>query len=493
MKKLVWFATALALAACGDDAGTDTPDAGTDAPVNPDASPGFTPPMAHSFQLSSAGPDVIMSATPGPNGGFYAAGWVAADTDPATPKHVVVVKLLASGMPDSTFGTNGVANTQVPFVGGIDEIDVATQSSGKIIVSATVAAATSNPEDAADRDIALIRLTTAGELDETFGDNGVVTHSFSTSRAVTSGNPARDGVRGLAVGPQDAIFVHGYQLAEGTVMGGTDPRTDTDFVIAKFDASGELVTSYGDGGTRTLDIYNNADGVHSGATARGIHAFADGSVIAGGYANAGLTMGPQAVLIKLTPDGDFDPAFDDDGWFHDTVLGVQTEVYNVAVHGDHIVTAGYGRDTGSINDWISLRFKANTGVRDKTWGGDGEVLFDPTPDDNMAGSNCRNAIALPDGKTMLLGSSSRMTNNGGANPEVQDAVFAILDENGELDTGYGTGIVTYALGDDGVDAFWGGAVNGGNALIVGFRGAKAGNAQTATDNDDAYAVLLPLR
>jgi uncharacterized delta-60 repeat protein len=277
------------------------------------------------------------------------------------------------------------------------------------------------------------------------------------------------------------------------MMGSDDLRTDTDFVIAKFDADGDLVTSWGDNGVRTLDIYNNSDGVHSNATARGIHAFSDGSVLAGGYAQAGLTTGPQAVLIKLTPTGAFDTAFANGGWFHDTVLGTQTEVYNFAVHGTKFVTAGYGRDTGSINDWISLRFDLSTGALDPTWADDGKMLFDPTPDDNMAGSNCRNAIALPGGKTLLIGSSSRGSNNGGANPEVQDAVFAVLDDTGALDTRYGTGIVTYALGDDGVDQFWGGAVNGNNALIVGYRGAKAANAQTASDNDDAYAVILPLR
>ena len=129
--------------------------------------------------------------------------------------------------------------------------------------------------------------------------------------------------------------------------------------------------------------------------------------------------------------------------------------YNVAIHGSNIVTGGYGRNTGTINDFISLRFNLDTGARDTTWGApaftDGKVLFDPTPGDNMAGSNCRNAVALPGGKTLLIGSSNRTTNNGGANPEVQDAVFAVLTATGTLDTSFGTGVNTYKLGDDGVE------------------------------------------
>lgn len=500
MKKLVM--TTLLAAACGDN-GATSPDAGVDstAPDAPaDSGSDYTPPAAHSFMLSAAGHDRIMSVAAGPSGSFYAAGFRAADLQPATPSNIVIVKLGANGVPDATFGTDGVLDTQIAFRGGSDEIDVVTLADGKLLVSATVAAATVNAADPNDTDIALIRITADGELDQTFGGgDGYVVHSFNESILNTATPPAavgRDAVRSLAIGTNGEIFVHGAQRGEGTVMGGATPRIDTDFVIAKLTSAGALDTSYGGGDGKYLqDIYY--DNKHSSATPHGLVVFDDGAVVAGGYASSGISGGPQAVLIRLHPDGTPDANFGTDGLFHDVVLGWQTEVYNIARHGDQIVTGGYGRENEmpNTNDFISLRFAAATGARDTTWGGssatDGKVLFDPTPGNKESGSNCRNAVALPDGKTLLLGSSSRSLNSSSSpDPAAQDAVFAVLDENGAMDTSYGTGVVTYTLGDDGADQFWGAAASGNNVLIVGWRGTKG--TASATNNDDAYGVLLPL-
>jgi hypothetical protein len=163
---------------------------------------------------------------------------------------------------------------------------------------------------------------------------------------------------------------------------------------------------------------------------------------------------------------------------------MQTEVYNFAMHGTHVVTGGYGRNAGTTNDWVSLRFDVMTGARDTTWGGapNGAVLFDPSG--TMAGANCRNAIWLTNGKTLLTGSI------GPGNMPAQDAAFAVLDASGKLDAAFGTGIVTYPLGANGNDQFWGGVVSGGTALVVGYQGG--GTTQSETTNDDSYAVVLPL-
>jgi len=145
--------------------------------------------------------------------------------------------------------------------------------------------------------------------------------------------------------------------------------------------------------------------------------------------------------------------------FHETVLTIQTAVYNFAIHDTHLVTAGYGRNTGTTNDYVSLRFGLASGQRDLTWGGapNGAVVFDPSG--RMLGSNCRNAIALPHGKTLMTGST------GPSNMPSQDAVFAVLDASGALDTRYGDG--------------------------VGYQGGLA--TQTDLVNDDAYGVVFEIQ
>lgn len=475
MKNLVWITAAL-LAACGDNlAGPDAGN-GADAPITPDApidgTSTFTPPTPFSFGLSATGPDQMQGAFPGPNGTFYAAGFTS--TGPTDPKTVVVARYTATG-PDTTWGTNGIATTSLVTPGSAGEIDVVTQSDGKVIVASTVVGGLLSD----DRDVAVIRLSTTGQLDTTFGVGGTRLLDLSSKGTGT----VMDGARGLGVDGAGNIYVNAVQLAPGLVTGGVLPRTDSEFAVIKLTAAGAVDTNWATGGKYLRDIYiGNA---HSNATPRGIQVLTDGTVVVGGYSNA-ITGTPQPVVFKLTPAGTPDTAFATGGLYHEEVLAAQTEVYNFAVHGNQLVTAGYGRAAGMINDWISLRFDLATGVRDTAWGGtsNGAVVFDPSG--AMLGSNCRNAVALPAGKTMLIGST------GPSNMPAQDAVFAILDATGHLDTTFGTGIVKFELGANGNDQFWDAAVSGNKVLVVGYMGGGAAASQTTTMNDDAYGVVLTL-
>ncbi len=459
----------------GNDAAVDndaaTPDAATDAPAVFDAAPDavapFVKPTPFAIPLSAGGPDQLQSAVAGPNGTFYLAGFAAQTLTGA--KYVTVVKRTATGL-DTTFGTAGIATTAVEFAGGSDEIDIAVQPSGKIIVAATVANATNS----ADRDIAVLRLGTDGKLDTTFGTSGVRILDLNTAVDATLA-AQRDASRGLAIGAGGIIYVHGIQR-------GLLTRTDSDFAVVRLTENGTVDTTFGTAGKFTVDFGSPS----ANATARGIHVMSDGSIIAGGYASSSISGDtPQPVLYKLTSAGALDTAFAEKGLFHATVLTLQTEVYDFAVHGTNLVTGGYGRNTGTTNDWISLRFDSATGKRDMTWGTSGAVFFDPSG--TNLGSNCRNSIALPNGKTLLLGST------GPSNTPQQNAVFSIVTGTGALDTSYGTGInvFPFGTGEGGSDQFWGGATSGNYIIAVGFKGA--GTTQTEQLNDDAYGVIFPLQ
>ncbi len=444
-------------------------DVGGDTSAQTDAAKPFTKPTPFAVALSGTGPDQLQSVTAGPNGTFYAAGFVA--TTAAGPKLVTVVKLTTTGL-DPSFGAGGVAKTAIEFAGGAGEIDLAVQPSGKIVVSATVA----NAIATADRDVAVFRLDATGALDATFGDAGVRVIDFNTALDASQ-SAQRDAARGIALGPGGVIYVSAVQR-------GLLARTDSDYGVAKLTVDGAVDATFASGGKFSLDFGTPS----ANATARGIRALPGGGVIVAGYASSSISGNTtQPVLFKLTSGGALDSAFGDNGIFHAPVLTLQTEAYAVALHGGSLVTGGYGRNTGTTNDWVSLRFDATTGVRDTKWGNapNGAVLFDPSG--KALGSACRNAIGLPGGKTLLLGST------GPSNTTTQDAVFAVLDANGVLDTSYGTGVQVFPLGsgEGGSDQFWSGAVSGTNVLVVGFRGA--GTTQTDQLNDDAYAVAFPLQ
>jgi hypothetical protein len=152
--------------------------------------------------------------------------------------------------PVPTFGTGGVAVTlPSTFKGGADELDLAVQSTGKLLVSATVANAT-NPSD---RDVAVVRLDTNGTLDATFGVAGVRVLDLSTAHDNAGTLVGLDGARDLAVGADDAIYLHANSRAAGTTSGGT-PRTDTDFTVVKLTANGAQDLTFAGDGMYTLDL-----------------------------------------------------------------------------------------------------------------------------------------------------------------------------------------------------------------------------------------------
>jgi len=469
-----WFTLGVALAACSacGDGAKQTPDASVpDAPPDtPPVDPGFTRPTPFAVPLSAAGPDQLQTVTAAPGGKFYAAGYAAATL--TGPRFITVVKMSTTG-PDTSFGIGGVVTTAVEFKGGADEVDIATQADGKILVSATVA----SPTNPLDRDVAVIRMLDTGALDKPFGIDGVATINLNDAFDNGTALVGLDASRGLTSNAS-GIFVHAVSRALGDATAG-GPRQDTDFTVVKLTPAGAVDTAFGTGGQFRLDIGESA------ATARAIRALDDGKLLAGGYANSPGLGTTQPVIYKLTADGKLDTTFAQGGVFHDTILTLQTEVYNFAVHGEKFVTGGYGRNTGTTNDYISLRFDLETGARDLTWGGvaNGAVLFDPSG--TKLGSNCRGAFALPGGKTLLLGST------GPGNMPTQDAVFAVLDAGGVLDTRYGAGVHKFALGADGNDQFWGAAVSGDHVAIVGWKGGGA--APTETSNDDAWGVMFALR
>jgi uncharacterized delta-60 repeat protein len=524
MRTAVWgvAAAALMFAGCGDDDSGGAPDA---TPTNPDAAPTptpdagtpdatplptYTPPVAVAVPLSTAGPDQLQAVVAAPGGGFYAAGY-RADTLTGD-KNVIVVKLTTAGALDTTWSGDGIASTGLVFIGGTDEIDIAIQQPGdKILVSASVAHAiqppVTTPPTPPNEDAAVARLLSNGTVDDTFGDAGKFSLGL-TPVSIAVGNGGSAGPRGLAVDRAGRIYVHAVELQ---TRPGKPATTDSDFAMIRLTADGDYDSTFAGDGKQLLDIRGRSSGSSEAitslnATTKAVLVLNDGTIIGTGYTtNHLLAAGPSGVVYKLDTDGEFVVGFGTpggvaavpEGVFHTKVLGHQTEVYGAALHGDYLVTAGYGRDTHveggvNINHWVTTRIGTTTGRLDLTWGGstNGGSVLSPSE----MSSNCRNGVALPGGKTLLVGSTGPVAAMP-ARPETKSAAFAVLDAFGRPDVAYGAKAHLYPLGvpspDGGDDQFWAAAVSGTTALVVGWRGAVA--PASATNNDDAYVVAVPLQ
>lgn len=472
MKKLVTLS--LLVIGCGDDGGAVTPDAGTKPDAAPDAAMPFVQPTPVPVPISAAGNDQLLGAAASSTG-FYAVGWRAATHDAAADRELIVVKLNGTGQLDTQFGGgDGIASLNVQ-VGGNAELfrGIVVQPSGKIVVSGIV----EDETVATDRDVALVRFNTDGTPDTTFGTAGTGIVRLELNTAI--GNAGLDSTWGLAQDATGKLFVHAGQRTATLDANNADTLTDTDYVVLKLGVDGAPETTWATQGKFTLDIQR------SSANARSIHVLADGSVIASGYSKStslGSGSDVQPVVYKLTPAGALDSSFGSGGLYHEVVLGYMTEVYGVAVQPDgKLVTAGYGRnDMAGSNDWVSLRMNA-AGALETSWASQGKYLLDPTG--MNLGDNCRSAVALPAGRTALIGS-------GGPPNTASDAYIVILDSTGKPDTAFGTGIMKFDMGSN--DQWFGGAVatQGKRAMFVGFKGGGA--TPSATLNDDSYVVSLQL-
>src|SRR5690606_15198328 len=131
----------------------------------------------------------------------------------------------ADGSIDTGFGDDGLVT--VDFGGRPDGVhDIAIQPDG-----ATVVVGTANTVDqfgAADGDFAIVRLTSAGALDGTFGTNGTLTVDIAGRS---------DGAHAVALLSDGRIAVTG-RAAES---GGDDPE----IAVVLIDAAGVLDPTFG--------------------------------------------------------------------------------------------------------------------------------------------------------------------------------------------------------------------------------------------------------
>ena len=289
-----------------------------------------------------------------------------------------------SGRLDANFGPlvggSGTGKVVTDIGTGTDDEANAmvVQSDGKIVVAGT-----------SDGDFAVVRYTTGGELDNTFG--AVVSGSTRSGKVVTDiGSSSADGANAVAM-DGDKIVVAGF--------------SDSEFAVARYTSAGELDTSFSTDGKATADVGAGLD--FASAVAVG----SDGTItVVGGGANAEED-DFHWVMARFTSAGALDTSFDSDGKVV-TNLGIGLDEARAVHLGDDgkIVVAGYADVDGIINnDFAVARYNA-AGSLDAGFGGDYDN--DNTPDGYVVtdiGSSSidgANAVAVqPNGRIVAAGTS----------------------------------------------------------------------------------------
>ena len=430
-----------------------------------------TGPKPQIIPISSTGHDRFYGVAHDASGNIFATGHVADATTSTADYATVLVKFLPSGAKDPSFGMGGIVSYNAAVgAGGELARGIVVQSTGKIVVSASVEHAGGDPRD---RDVAIMRFTTSGALDPSFGTAGVRILDLSSGEVADAGTAdggttiVPENTWGLSAFPNDDLIVLGARKADG--------RSDTDFAMVKLKADGSTDMTWATSGMFTLDVSNASGNPKTTAI------LPDGSVVGSGYMNAGS--GQVPVIWKLTPAGALDTSFGVNGVFNQPVLAAATEAYGVALQGTSFVTSGYGRaNTSESLDFLSIRLTA-AGALDTTYGTNGAARVD------VAGfaDNGRGLIVLPDKRVVMM---------GGGRPTMSDvdAMVAVLTPDGKPDTSFApNGFRTYDLGGNN-DFFWAGSVapDKKSFAVVGLKSGTPANDAGPPSNDDAALLILPV-
>ncbi len=290
------------------------------------------------------GTDIAEAAILQPDGKIIAVGRASND--------FALARYTSDGSLDSTFGTGGLVTTDL---GGTDIAEaVALQPDGKIIAVGR-----------AGNDFALVRYTSDGSLDSTFGTGGIVTTDFGGGTDIANAAVLQPDGKIIAVG-----------------MSGSD------FALARYNSNGSLDSAFGTGGLVTTD-FGGAD------SANGVALQPDGKIIAVGRASSDFA------LARYNSDGSLDSTFGTGGLVT-TEFGGTDFANGVALQPDGKIIA-VGRTGSGINTDFGLARYDSDGSLDTTFGAGGLV----TTSFGATGLESANAAVLqPDGKLIAAGQAS---------------------------------------------------------------------------------------
>ena len=296
---------------------------------------------------------------------------------------------------DPTFGEGGRVLTTIGELTSLARA-VALQADGRILV-----AGRSDLLSGFGSAIALARYDSDGSLDPSFGEGGIVLKRIGTDTG-TRYDDAFD----VALDPEERIVVTGSHES---------PDDRTSFFLLRYDASGALDASFGDGGVATTAFGTG------NARAHAVALLPDGRIATTGFADG--ASGRAFALARYLPNGALDPSFGTGGTTV-TPLSEGTDAASsiIVLPSGRLLVAGTAEPEGT-SAFALARYESN-GSLDASFGDGGTVV---TPN---AGSNAMkmgDAVLLSNGQVAAVGSSTRPNT----------LALARYEAHGALDVGFG--------------------------------------------------------
>lgn len=367
-----------------------------------------------------------------------------------TNSDFAVVRYLASGALDTTFGTGGKVMTGIG-TGNDIAFDVAIQADGKIVV-----AGETNDSSGSNANFAVVRYNANGTLDTTFN---------TTGKVVTGIGSLDDYATCIGIQSDGKIVVGGYTYVSADA---------TNFALARYNTNGALDTTFNTTGKVSTDLggVEVAEALIVQSTGKILVAGFTGN-IAGDYTNS--------ALVRYNANGSLDTTFNTTGKVITNMGPTYNYIDAIAVQADgKIVTAGSMVEAG-----VGVARYTTSGALDTSFNTTGKVI---TPFTGAGAGDVVHGVTIQgDGKIVVAG-STRVADE-------DDAALVRFTSSGTVDAGFGnSGVaINNFSADAGPDSAYVVRVLSDGTLMV------AGDTATSADGYDfllakyqAAGVAVPM-
>ncbi len=296
------------------------------------------------------------------------------------------VRYNTDGAIDNSFGTNGIVKTDLGNSYDTGN-SLVIQKNGKIVVAGSA-------NNGASYDVAVTRYNIDGSLDNTFGDRGKANTNLG---AGTNGNSA-------------AIQSNGKIVVAGSYNSGAN----SDFLVLRYDTTGQSDNTFGQGGISITDFGNPND--YGSAVA----IQSDGRIIVAG------SSGIDFAVARYNTDGSPDNTFATGGKTTADFGNSDDIGSSVIVQKDGKIIVAGSSSNGINYDFAMVRFNSN-GTIDNTFGSNGKVKTEIQNSEDFESS----ILIQPDSKIILVGYSSIMGGN-------YNLSMVRYNSDGTIDNSFGT-------------------------------------------------------
>jgi uncharacterized delta-60 repeat protein len=384
------------------------------------------------------GAEKAMDAIVQPNGKIVVVGGA---TGANSTFDFLVQRYNADGSLDPDFGNLGKATLAISPRSEVAHA-VVLQPDGKIVVAGYIQQASGYA------DYCLVRLLPDGQLDTAFGETGVKVLSITATSDIPT-----------------ALAIQTLNGVDRIIVGGYVNTAPAQFSVSRLDLTGQLDTTFGDGGTKSVSIGGVTD------TLQDIVIDDEAKITAVGFSRfdfGGGSYRDDFAAVRFYSGGQLDPTFSGDGKVVTPMAG-HAQARSVAIQkvgtAEKIVLGGFARNGATFDDFALLRYNYD-GTVDPTFGTNGKTYTNFAQNDDQINE----LLVQPGGRIVAVGLM-----NAGIN---RNFALARYNLDGSLDKTFGAcGTVVTDLGTN-IDIAYGAALHpGGKIIAVG----ETTNAATGAD------------